>query len=201
MPSDSKDFLDYFFKSWPELGRTVLIGILAYGALVILLRVSGKRTLSKLNAFDLIVTVAFGSTLASVIMSKDVALAEGVVAFTVLIGLQFVITWLSVHFKPFSKLIKAEPRLLFFDGQWQEKALQTERLTHGEVCAAVRSGGTASLSQVHAVVLETDGSISVVTSGQTSDNSALENVSGWNEREKRGGHRRAHQATTGEISA
>ena len=81
-----------FFDSWGGLVRVALVGVLAYSALVLLLRVSGKRTLSKMNAFDLIVTVALGSTLASIITSKDVALAEGMVAFVVLIGLQFVLT-------------------------------------------------------------------------------------------------------------
>ena len=58
------------FDSWAGLGRVVLIGTLAYGALVLLLRISGKRTLSKLNAFDLVVTVALGSTLATVLLSN-----------------------------------------------------------------------------------------------------------------------------------
>lgn len=177
-----KNFLDYFFNGWPELGRTILIAVLAYAALILLLRISGKRTLSKLNAFDLIVTVAFGSTLASVIMSKDVALAEGVLAFALLIALQFVITWLSVHFKPFSKLVKAEPRLLFCDGDFIESALQSERLTRGEVRAAARGSGVASMQQVHAIVLETDGSLSVIKPNGASDNSALEGVKGWSER-------------------
>ena len=68
------------FDSWGALGRIILVGALAYFALVLILRASGKRTLSKLNAFDLVVTVALGSTLATVLLSKDVALAEGVVA-------------------------------------------------------------------------------------------------------------------------
>ena len=49
-----------------------------------------------MNAFALVVTVALGSTLATVLLSSDVALVEGIVAFVVLIGMQFVITWLSV---------------------------------------------------------------------------------------------------------
>ena len=66
------------FDSWAGVGRTIVVGILAYIALVSLLRVSGKRTLSKMNAFDLVVTVALGSTLATILLSKDVALAEDV---------------------------------------------------------------------------------------------------------------------------
>ena len=55
-----------FFDSWTALGRVLLVGTLAYVALVAILRISGKRTLTKLNAFDLVVTVALGSTLATI---------------------------------------------------------------------------------------------------------------------------------------
>ena len=80
-----------FFDSWTGLGRVLLVGTLAYVALVLLLRISGKRTLTKLNAFDLVVTVALGSTLATVLLSKSVALAEGVVALALLVSLQYAI--------------------------------------------------------------------------------------------------------------
>lgn len=182
MPSKPHNFFDYFFLNWSELGRTILIGISAYLILVLLLRTSGKRTLTKLNAFDLVVTVALGSTLASTIMSKSTALAEGATAFAVLVALQFAITFLSVRFKTFSNLVKAEPRLLFLDAQFLDDALKSERVTRGEVRAASRSGGAASMSQIHAVVLETDGSLSVIKSGGDTDNSALEGVKGWSER-------------------
>jgi uncharacterized membrane protein YcaP (DUF421 family) len=69
-----------FFDSWQGLGRVVVVGILAYAALVFVLRLSGNRTLSKLNAFDLVVTVGLGSTLATILLNKDVALVEGIVA-------------------------------------------------------------------------------------------------------------------------
>ncbi|MDD4650877.1 MAG: hypothetical protein PHQ34_01485, partial [Methanothrix sp.] len=55
-----------------------IIGVFAYVALVIIVRLSGKRTLSSMNAFDFIVNVAIGSILASTIISRDVSLAEGV---------------------------------------------------------------------------------------------------------------------------
>ncbi|WP_231362619.1 hypothetical protein [Thioalkalivibrio sp. ALMg9] len=66
-----------FFGGWDGLLRTLVVGVLAYVALIVFLRLSGKRTLSKMNAFDLVVTVALGSTLATVLLAKDVALAEG----------------------------------------------------------------------------------------------------------------------------
>ena len=100
-----------FFDGWTGLLRVLVVGTLAYAALVLLLRATGKRALSKMNAFDLVVTVALGSTLATVLLSKDVALAEGVLAFALLL-LQFAITWLSVRSEGVQGLVKAEPRLL-----------------------------------------------------------------------------------------
>jgi uncharacterized membrane protein YcaP (DUF421 family) len=69
-----------WFDSWSDILRVVLAGSAAYAWLVALLRVSGKRTLAKLNAFDLVVTVAFGSTLATILLSSDVSWSEGAAA-------------------------------------------------------------------------------------------------------------------------
>ncbi len=151
-----------FFYGWAGLLRVVVVGTLAYVALVLLLRISGKRTLSKMNAFDLVVTVALGSTLATVILSKDVALAEGVMAFALLIGLQFVITWLSVRSATVSHLVKAEPTLLFYRGYVLPDQLRRMRVLEAEVHAAIREQGIAAAHEVEAVVLETDGSFAVV---------------------------------------
>lgn len=87
------------FNGWDSILRTACLGVLAYVTLVLMLRLSGKRTLSKMNAFDFVATVALGSTLASTLLSKDASLAQGAAAFGVLILLQFVVTWLSVRFK------------------------------------------------------------------------------------------------------
>ena len=167
-----------FFDGWTGLLRVLVVGTLAYTALVLLLRVTGKRTLSKMNAFDLIVTVALGSTLATVLLSKDVALAEGVLAFALLILLQFAITWLSVRSERVQALVKAEPSLLLHRGRLLPGALRRERVAEEEVRAAVRSQGIASLDEVAAVVLETDGSVSVLRRAEEGGASTLANVTG-----------------------
>jgi uncharacterized membrane protein YcaP (DUF421 family) len=170
---------DMFFQNWSGLLRTAIVGVLAYLALVFVLRVSGKRTLSKMNAFDLVVTVALGSTLATILLSADVALAEGLVAFGVLIGMQFVIAWLSVRSARVSQLVKAEPRLLVYQGRLLPDALRAERVVEAEVLAAIRQQGSAALADVAAVVLETDGSFSVIPSHDRADPAALSNVAGY----------------------
>ncbi len=166
-----------FFESWFGLLRVAVVGTLAYVALVVLLRASGKRTLAKLNAFDLVVTVALGSTLATVLLSKTVALAEGVLAFAVLAGLQFGVAWLSVRSRRFSDLVKSEPTLLLHRGQFLEHAMRDQRVTRAEVLAALRSAGAARAGEVAAVVLETDGTLSVVRGdGQVQQGTTLEGV-------------------------
>lgn len=149
------------FRGWEVLGQTAIVGILAYVALISLLRISGKRTLSKMNAFDLIVTVALGSTFATILLSKDVALTQGIVAFMVLIGLQFTITWLSVRSRTIAGIVKSEPTLLLYRGEFLSKAMKNERVLEAEVHAALRRSGIATIGHVETVVLETDGSFSV----------------------------------------
>jgi len=164
-----------FFEDSYGLLRVLLVGSLAYIGLVRLLRISGKRTLSKMNAFDLIVTVALGSTLATVLLSKDVPLAEGILAFALLIFLQFAVTWLSVRSTRFRGVIKAEPSLIFYQGQYLEQTLKAERVLKVEVLAAIREQGFASVDSILAVVLETDGSFSVI-SGDEKIASTLDSV-------------------------
>jgi uncharacterized membrane protein YcaP (DUF421 family) len=129
---------------------------------VLLLRVTGKRTLAKMNAFDLVVTVSFGSTLATLLLSRDVSLAEGLLAFALLCLLQYAVAFTSVRSPRFRELVKSEPTALVLDGRLLADRLRRERVSRDEVLAAVRAQGIASLSQVAAVVLETDGSFSVV---------------------------------------
>ena len=168
------------FDSWTGLARVLIVGPLAYLSLVVLLRVSGKRTLTKLNAFDLVVTVALGSTLATTLLSKSVALAEGVLAFALLVVLQFAITWLSVRFPAVGRLVKSEPSLLLHRGRFLDRALREQRVTREEVLAALRSQGAYDVAAVSAVVLETDGSLSVMTekSDAALRDGTLSNVAG-----------------------
>lgn len=171
--------MDVVFDGWAGIGRTVVAGVLGYLALVVLLRVSGKRTLSKMNAFDLVVTVALGSTLATIVLSNDVALAEGVAAYTVLIAMQFGIAWLSVRVEFISRLVKSKPRLLVYQGLLLPAAMRRERVVEAEVLAALRQQGVASVADAAAVVLETDGSFTVLSGSGVPPLTTLHDVSGY----------------------
>jgi uncharacterized membrane protein YcaP (DUF421 family) len=151
-----------FFDGWAGLGQTAVAGLLAYAGLLAVLRVSGKRTLSKMNAFDLVVTVALGSTLSTVVVSRQTPLVDGLLAMLVLVSLQFAVAWTAVRLPWFEKVVKSEPTALLVRGTLLRRALREQRVTESEVMAALRSAGVARLEQAGLVILETDGSFSVI---------------------------------------
>ena len=151
-----------FYDGAEGLIRVVVVGVAAYAALIALLRSSGKRTLAKLNAFDFVVTVAIGSTLATVLLSSSVALAEGLTALALLVGLQYLVAWASIRSRRVERLMKSEPALLYRDG-FVHGAMRRERITAEELRQAARGQGYSDLSKVAAIVLETDGTLSILT--------------------------------------
>jgi uncharacterized membrane protein YcaP (DUF421 family) len=176
LDKQEKQMSQIFFDNWETLFRTLIIGVLAYVSLVMLLRISGRRTLSKMNAFDMVVTVALGSTLATILLNRDVALAEGVLAFALLIGMQYLVTWSSVRMPWVRKIVTGEPALLVYEGKLLPSALKRARVTEDEIHSAVRSAGRQTFEQIKAVVLETDGSFSVVQHEDAQATSSLQGI-------------------------
>jgi uncharacterized membrane protein YcaP (DUF421 family) len=164
------------FDDLHGLLHVATISLFAYAAIVLVLRIAGKRSLAKLNAFDLVVTVALGSTLATVILGKDVALMEGILAFASLVALQWLVSRISLSSARFRSLVRAEPRLLLENGEYRHAAMAKERVTSAEIDAAVRNAGHGRLEAVAAVVLETDGSMSVVAHRGGEELTALRSV-------------------------
>lgn len=170
------------FDSWAGLLRVLVVGLLAYVALVAVVRVSGKRSLSKMNAFDLVVTVALGSCLATILLSRDVALAEGVLAIVLLIALQRLVAWASVRSDQAQALVKSTPSLLLHRGRLLHEAMRRERVTEEEILAALRAHGLARVEDAGAVVLETDGTLAVLEGplpAVPEEATALASVRGW----------------------
>lgn len=155
-----------FFNSWNDLGRVLVLGILGYISLILLLRISGNRTLSKLNAFDFVITVALGSAFGAIILNKNVALAEGIMAFAVLIGMQYVVTWLTVRSDVVKGLIRGEPSLIYYNGEYLKDSMRRSRVIESEIEQSIRNHGYANLEHVGAVILETDGSFSIISESE-----------------------------------
>lgn len=166
------------FDNWSGLRQILLTTLMVYPILIIFLRLSGKRTLSKWNAFDFVVTIALGSILASVMLSKDVAVLEGLLGLGLLIVFQYFITFISVRVEWFESIIKSNPTLIYKNDTFLLEKMKKHRVSRAEILAAVRSSSISSLDNVRYVVLETDGSFSVIKkSDDNPDSSALENVS------------------------
>lgn len=156
------DWTQMLFQGWSGIARTVAVGLLAYVTLVLFLRISGKRTLAKLNAFDLVVTVALGSTLSAILLQESIALAEGATALALLIAMQFVVTFISVRSERFAKIVRSEPALLVRDGAFCRAAMKRERITEDEALSAVRAAGGRGVEDVASLILESDGTLSTV---------------------------------------
>ncbi len=170
---------DSLFGSWSALAHTLIAGTLTYIGLIVWLRISGKRTLSKWNSFDFVVTIAFGSMLASAFLNKSTSFVQSMVAIGLLVTFQYAITWLSVRSNAIQKLVKAEPSLLVFKGKLLEDIMTDKRVAKGEILAAIRVNGTASIEDIDAVVLETDGTFSVVQKLDVESASAFKDVNGF----------------------
>lgn len=167
-----------FFDGWGKLGRSLVLAVLAYAALVIMLRLSRKRTLSKMNVFDFVFVIALGSTLATTILSTDITLADGLVAFGALMGLQILLSWLCVTSHRVDSFVNGEPSLIFHNGNFLSEAMRHERVTKEEMLSAARTQGVADLGTVDSIVLETNGQVSVVLKGEGRGQSAMEDVEG-----------------------
>lgn len=168
----------FWFGGWEPIARIVVVATLGYLALVVLLRVSGKRTLARMNAFDFVITVAIGAAFGRVLTARQVALAEALTAFAMLVLLQLVVTSVQVRSRRVDRFLTASPRLLCYRGRLLEDAMRAERVTAEELQGVARLKGLGSLAEAEAVVMETDGRFSVITTGERGDGSALGSVRG-----------------------
>lgn len=152
-----------WFDDWATLASIAVKTVIGFAGVVFLVRIGGKRLLAKLNAFDLVISFTVGSLLASMILSSQVAVAEGLLALVVLLSLVAATSFVASRSAGFRKLIKSEPTLLVYDGEMLTANMKAERIAEVEIAAILRNNGVHDLADVKAVVLETEGDFSVLT--------------------------------------
>ncbi|MEO1297544.1 MAG: YetF domain-containing protein [Cyanobacteria bacterium J06636_16] len=106
-------------------------------------------------------------------------LAENITAFVTLLGLQYMVSWLTVRFSSFEDVITATPSLLYFRGQFLHKAMREQRVTKSQLLAVVRSNKINSLQAVDAIIMESAGTLAVIkkeTDGEFVDSTILDNA-------------------------
>lgn len=167
-----------FFESWAEIGRIAVTSVVFYVFLILAVRLGGKRSTSKMNSFDWIVTVAIGAIAGSTILGEQVRLLEGAVAIGALLTLQFLFTKASVSWDRVGTMLQGRPRLLVFEGQYLGEAMRRERVCASEVHAALRESGLTDVTEAWAVVLEADAGLSVIPRQDKSALPLLNDVAG-----------------------
>lgn len=158
-----------FFDNIDKLGRIVLTTVMVYVLIVLVTKISGKRSTSQLNNFDWIVTVMIGSLGASTILLKDIPFVEGVSSILVLYLLQFLVTKYASISPQFSSFILSEPRIVFYQGQFLPDAMRAERLTRQEIECAMRSEGVHRFDDVEAIVFESDAKLTIIPKPSPTD--------------------------------
>jgi len=143
--------------------RGLVLGTVGLSFVILLVRIVGLRSFSKMTAFDFIVTLATGSLLASAgTVSSWPNFIQALVAIATLMGLQVVLAIYRRKRGGSSSALENEPLVLMENGQFKDDALKSSRVARNDVLAKLRAANVLRLSDVRLVVLETTGDISVL---------------------------------------
>ncbi|PZD71185.1 hypothetical protein C1752_07461 [Acaryochloris thomasi RCC1774] len=157
----------------------VLTAIATYLSLLVLTRIAGLRSFAKMSSFDFAITVAIGSLLASILLTKDPPLLQGITALSTLFLLQYLVSWGRRHSPLLLHLVDNQPVLLMAGSKVIERHLDQVRLSDADLKSKLRQAGIVSTEQVLAVVMETTGDVSIFEKGgHTLDLDMFDNVRG-----------------------
>jgi uncharacterized membrane protein YcaP (DUF421 family) len=138
------------------VARTVVI----FFIILIVTRAVGRRELSSLEPFDLILLVVIGDLVQQGVTQSDYSMTGAIIVVSTIALLTVAMSYLSFRFRRLRPVLEGEPLVLLEDGRPIERNLQRERITVEELAAAAREQEIGSLETVHLAVLETSGHIS-----------------------------------------
>ncbi|MEO0039527.1 MAG: hypothetical protein RIS38_475 [Verrucomicrobiota bacterium] len=144
---------------WWEL---LIRGIIVYVFLLFLIRLTGRRQTGMLTPFDFILLLILSNTVQNAMNGGDNSLGGGLFLAGTLIAINWGMLLLSRHFRLVNWALVGRPVFLVRDGNVQEQTMHRERITHHELMAALRTAGLANIEQAKDVILETNGTISVI---------------------------------------
>jgi uncharacterized membrane protein YcaP (DUF421 family) len=163
-----------FFSGWADVGRAVLATAIVFALIIAILRVVGAQAIATMSGYDMVATVTLGSIVAAVAVTRGVTVSEAIAALLTLIALQEAIRFLQSRNLLLHHVVRQPPLVLVWNGELLEDRLLHGRISADEVRAAVRKTDLASISDARVVVLENDGSWSVIPcSAPLGDDSAL----------------------------
>ncbi len=135
--------------------------------IIVLIRVLGKRATGQMSNFDWMISITVGSLAASGILLQDVSLADVILAIAVIGFLQWGTAWLASRSVWFETLVRARPRLLVHKGELLEDEMKRERISRHEIYSYLRKKGYAGASEANWVILENDGTMTVIPRQET----------------------------------
>lgn len=146
-----------------DYARVAVTGVLAAVAVILLARVTGLRSFSKMSSVDFAFTIAIGSILATVIVSPSPPLLLTLTGLAMVFFIQKAFAWL--RFIPgFSKVAENKPTLIMEGPRFLHGAMRACSITEADIRSKLRAAGVTDLDQVRAVVLEGTGDVSVISS-------------------------------------
>jgi uncharacterized membrane protein YcaP (DUF421 family) len=157
-----QDFGNLFLIDPLSLGLIALRTVVVYVALLVLMRLAGKREIGQMTAFDLVVLLVISNAVQNAMIGPDNSLNGGLLAVVCLLVVNRLVDRLGMRSRWLQRSIVGEPTLLVHDGALLESNLAAEGVSHDEVLQALREHGLEELSLVKVAVLEVDGTISVV---------------------------------------
>jgi uncharacterized membrane protein YcaP (DUF421 family) len=140
----------------------VIRAAIAFLVILFLTRIVGRRELSSLEPFDLILLVTIGDLVQQGVTQNDFSLTGRFLAVGTFALFTVLFSYLPWRFQVLRPVLEGTPVILIEDGNVVEKNLKRQRLTHEEIAAAARAQSIASLEQVRWGVLETNGQISFI---------------------------------------
>jgi uncharacterized membrane protein YcaP (DUF421 family) len=140
----------------------VLRAVFVFVFLYVLMRVIGRRELSSLEPFDLILLVILGDAVQQGLTQDDYSLTGGFLAIATIAVLQIAVSFANFRFPRLRPLLDGEPIVVVQDGKPIEKNMRRERLTLDDLRASARRQSIGSLDEVAWAVMETSGAISFI---------------------------------------
>ncbi len=163
---------------WHQVWLVAVSAVALFGTVILIARIVGLRSFSKMSSFDFVVTLATGSVLASVAASST-SLANGALALAVLYTAQWIVAQLRRRTSWAVHVVDNKPIALMLEGEFVHENLTAARVTEDDVRAKLRQNNVHALRDVRAVVLETTGDVSVLHGDGPIDHDLVADVRGF----------------------
>lgn len=144
-----------------------LRAVIVYVALLVLIRLSGKRTVGEFTPFDLVLMILLGNAMQNAMVGPDTSVLGGLVVVATLLLLNAGIAMVSARSRKFERLVEGTPVVLVRNGRIFESALKAENVAPAALDESLRKAGCKNVAEVELAVLETDGQITVIARSQT----------------------------------